>query len=241
MNLMLLEKDDFQNGVAVISGRRFVHAMEVLKIAERSGECKAGVVNGPMGRAVLQELDEKGQRMILHFEPVQDPPPPLPLELVCAMQRPLTFRKIIHAAVTMGVKKIYFFHCRKVEKSYWSSPQVTPEAAMADAMLALEQTVDTVLPEFYFYDKFKPFAEDILPGIVAGKRFLAAHPAGAKPCPVDLQESAVLTIGPEGGFTDYETEVWQAAGAELVTMGPRILRSEVAVPALIGRLYPGRG
>ena len=112
--------------------------------------------------------------------------------------------------------------------------------AMADAMLALEQTVDTVLPEFYFYDKFKPFAEDILPGIVAGKRFFAAHPAGEKPCPVDLQEPSVLTVGPEGGFTDYETEVWQAAGAELVTMGPRILRSEVAVPALIGRLYPGR-
>ena len=58
---------------------------------------------------------------------------------------------------------------------------------------------------------------------------------------MDLQEPAVLTVGPEGGFTDYETEVWQAAGAELVTMGPRILRSEVAVPALIGRLYPGRG
>ena len=87
------------------------------------------------------------------------------------------------------------------------------EAAMADAMLALEQTVDTVLPEFYFYDKFKPFAEDILPGIVAGKRFLAAHPAGAKPCPVDLQEPAVLTIGPEGGFTDYETEVWSPFGS----------------------------
>lgn len=241
MNLMLLEKEDFQDGVAVIRGRRFTHAMEVLKIAQRSGECKAGVVNGPVGKAVLLAVDEAGQEMRLCFEPAGMPPPPLPLELVCAMQRPLTFRKIIHAAVTMGVKKIYFFHCRKVEKSYWSSPQVSEEAAMADAMLALEQTVDTVLPEFHYYDKFKPFAEDILPGIVAGKRFLAAHPAGAAPCPVDLQEPAVLTIGPEGGFTDYETEVWKNAGAELVTMGPRILRSEVAVPALIGRLYPGRG
>ena len=240
MNLMLLEEGDFQDGTAVIRGRRFVHAMEVLKIAQRSGECKAGIVNGPVGKAFLLNVDEAKQEMRLQFEPGGTPPPALPLELVCAMQRPLTFRKIIHAAVTMGVKKIYFFHCRKVEKSYWSSPQVSADAAMADAMLALEQTVDTVLPEFYFYDKFKPFAEDILPGIVAGKRFFAAHPAGEKPCPVDLQEPAVLTVGPEGGFTDYETEVWQAAGAELVTMGPRILRSEVAVPALIGRLYPGR-
>lgn len=240
MNLMLLEQGDFQGEMAVVRGRRFVHAMEILKIAQRSGECKAGLVNGPVGKAVLQELDEENQQMILRFEPLTLPPPPLPLILVCAMQRPLTFRKIIHAAVTMGVKKIYFFHSRKVEKSYWSSPQVTPEAAMADAMLALEQTVDTVLPEFSFHDKFKIFAEDVLPGIVAGKRFLAAHPAGIQPCPVDLQEPCVLTIGPEGGFTDYETALWQEAGAELVTMGPRILRSEVAVPALIGRLYPGR-
>ena len=241
MNLMLLEKTDFaDDGTAVIGGRRFVHAMEILKMAERSGECKAGIVGGRIGRAVLLSVDETQQTMRVRFEPLRDPPPELPLVLLCAMQRPLTFRKIIHAAVTMGVKELHFFHCRKVEKSYWSSPQVAPEAALADARLALEQTVDTILPRIFFHDRFKPFVEDILPGIVAGRRWLAAHPAGGAPCPVDSPTPVALTVGPEGGFTDYETGMLAEAGAELVTIGPRILRSEVAVPALIGRLFPGR-
>ena len=241
MNLMLLEKTDLtEDGVAEIGGRRFEHAMEVLKMAERSGECKAGIVGGRIGRAVLLAVDESRRTMRLRFEARNDPPPALPLVLLCAMQRPLTFRKIIHAAVAMGVKEIHFFHCRKVEKSYWSSPQVTPEAARADALLALEQAVDTILPDIFFHDRFKIFVEDELPAVVAGRRWLAAHPAGTAPCPVDCREPVALTVGPEGGFTEYETAMLTAAGAELVTMGPRILRSEVAVPALIGRLFPGR-
>ena len=198
------------------------------------------IVGGRIGRAVLLAVDEVRQTMRVRFEPLRDPPPALPLVLLCAMQRPLTFRRIIHAAVSMGVKELHFFHCRKVEKSYWASPQVAPEAAHADALLALEQSVDTILPQILFHDRFKPFVEDELPGIVAGKRWLAAHPAGSTPCPVDIAVPAALTVGPEGGFTDYETGMLAEAGAELVTMGPRILRSEVAVPALIGRLFPGR-
>ncbi len=239
MNLMLLEPADFaEENVAVISGRRFTHAVEVLKMAERSGECKAGLLNGSVGRGELVSLDETRQTMRIHFTPLHEPPAPLPLALACAMQRPLTFRKIIHAAVTMGVKELHFFHSRKVEKSYWSSPQVAPDAAMADAHLALEQAVDTVEPRIFFHDKFRIFAEEVLPEIAKDKLLLTAHPAGKEPCPVNCRCPAVLTIGPEGGFTDFETELLQGIGARLVTMGPRILRSEVAVPALISRLYP---
>jgi 16S rRNA (uracil1498-N3)-methyltransferase len=37
-----------------------------------------------------------------------------------------------------------------------------------------------------------------------------------------------IFIGPEGGFEDAEIEHAQAAGATIVTMGPRVLRSETA-------------
>ena len=43
----------------------------------------------------------------------------------------------------------------------------------------------------------------------------------------------VLVVGPEGGFSDAEAEVARARGAELVTLGPRVLRTEtVALAAL---------
>ena len=54
--------------------------------------------------------------------------------------------------------------------------------------------------------------------------------SGAEPGPW------AILIGPEGGFIPYEVEALQRAGCEPVSLGPRPLRVEQAVPALLGRL-----
>jgi 16S rRNA (uracil1498-N3)-methyltransferase len=41
-------------------------------------------------------------------------------------------------------------------------------------------------------------------------------------------ETVSLFIGPEGGFEASEVEFAREAGAEMVSLGPRILRSETA-------------
>lgn len=42
------------------------------------------------------------------------------------------------------------------------------------------------------------------------------------------QKRISIVVGPEGGFTDAEVEALTSIGAELVTLGPRILRTETA-------------
>jgi 16S rRNA (uracil1498-N3)-methyltransferase len=54
-------------------------------------------------------------------------------------------------------------------------------------------------------------------------RSLRASLRGAK-----RPEIVSLFIGPEGGFEDAEVELAREAGAEIVSLGPRILRSETA-------------
>jgi 16S rRNA (uracil1498-N3)-methyltransferase len=55
---------------------------------------------------------------------------------------------------------------------------------------------------------------------------------GRKPLPLALRNRAdhdvLLTVGPEGGFTRNETAVAQRAGAQLVHLGARRLRTETA-------------
>jgi 16S rRNA (uracil1498-N3)-methyltransferase len=46
----------------------------------------------------------------------------------------------------------------------------------------------------------------------------------------------LLVIGPEGGFSHAEAERAAAAGAHLITLGPRILRTETAALALVSIL-----
>jgi 16S rRNA (uracil1498-N3)-methyltransferase len=45
--------------------------------------------------------------------------------------------------------------------------------------------------------------------------------------------AAALIIGPEGGLAEHEAELARTAGAELVTLGRRILRTETAAIAAL--------
>lgn len=237
MNRLLITPDDLETpDVAVIGeDRRFRHVLDVLKLSERSGRCRVGMLGGKVGTADLISMDRTAGRLRLKLRLTSDPPPPLPAVLVAALPRPHTFRKVLHAATTMGVKRILFIHASKVERSYWSSSALRDDAVRENLLLALEQSGDTVMPTVEFRRRFKPFVEDELPGLCEGRRAVVAHPGAGEMC---TQSTAPLTlcIGPEGGFTEYEVSVMCACGARAVTFGPRVLRTEVAVPALLARL-----
>ena len=53
------------------------------------------------------------------------------------------------------------------------------------------------------------------------------------PDPRTLSEGVVLCIGPEGGWEDGEVEQARAAGYEIFSLGPWILRAETAAIAAV--------
>lgn len=75
-----------------------------------------------------------------------------------------------------------------------------------------------------------------------GARLLVAHPdPGARTLTTvtpDARPYAVF-VGPEGGFLEAEIDRLREAGAELVTLGPRVLRVETAAVALLAALTVG--
>lgn len=147
-------------------------------------------------------------------------------------------KRILVDATSLGVKRICFINSYRVDKSFWSSPLLAPETIAEKCRLGLEQTIDTVLPQVTLHPRFRPFVEDELPAMVGGTRALVAHPAGDQECPRSVTGEVTLAIGPEGGFIPFEIDLLHsAAGFEPVTLGPRILRVDTAVPALIGRLF----
>ncbi len=50
------------------------------------------------------------------------------------------------------------------------------------------------------------------------------------------EDEITIMIGPEGGYTDQEVEEARDKGAIIITLGPRILRTELAAPAVLARL-----
>ena len=199
--------------------------------------CKAGVMGGPVGNAEI--LAMAGDHAEVRFTPHGEPPPPLKVILCCALPRPLTFSKIIHCAVTCGVKRICFFHSAKVEKSYWQSSRLADDAIREEVVLALEQCADTVFPEITFHRKFRRFVEDELPVIVPKNALkIFGSPGADAPVPAGAAcgGEVALVIGPEGGLNDFEELTLRDHGFAGVTLGFRILRSEFAVNAFLSVL-----
>lgn len=237
MNIVLLTAQDFvtDNTAVIRDARRCEHIRSVHN-ANVGDPLKVGLVNGKMGSAQLQAIDA-AEITLANINLDCLPPPALPLTLLLGLPRPKMLKRILQTVATLGVKKIILINSYRVEKSYWQTPWLTPEAIQAQLILGLEQACDTHLPEVRLAKRFKPFVEDELADLAQNSRALVAHPYTTQACPAQMNEVVTLAIGPEGGFIPYEVKMLEECGFTAVHLGERIMRVETAVPFLLGRLY----
>lgn len=235
MNLVLLLPEDLvAPDRAVLTGRRLAHVREVHR-AGLGDDLTVGLLDGAMGRGRVLRLDEAALELALTLD--QAPPPKLPLTLVIAVPRPKVLNRVVAAAASLGAARLVLLNAWKVEKAYWASPRMKPENLRDQLILGLEQARDTVLPELRLARLFRPFVEDELPGLLAGGTGLLAHPGAGAVAPKALAVPVTLAIGPEGGWIDAEVQSLLKAGLQPLDLGPRILRTETALAALVGKLF----
>jgi len=219
-----------------VRGRRARHVVEVLR-ATPGDRIAVGLLRGRTGEAVV--LEASADLVLLSVSLGGEPPPPSPVALVLALPRPKILRKVLQAVAAMGVKRLALVGTYRVERSYFASPLLAPEAIDAELRLGLEQGKDTVPPQVTLHRYFKPFVEDDLDGLFPpGRRArLVAHPGA--PGLLDSMEAgaegAVVAIGPEGGFTTYESTTLVSRGFDPFSFGPRPLRVDVAVPFAVAQ------
>ncbi|MBZ0329943.1 16S rRNA (uracil(1498)-N(3))-methyltransferase [Halomonas sp. ANAO-440] len=237
MNLILLAPGDIEHGqqACIRDPRRLRHLKEVHR-ARIGDSMTLGMAGGGIGRGELLALDEEEARFALSTLDTP-PPPPLPVHLVLALPRPRMLARSLEHVTALGVKTITLLHSKRVEKSYWQSPELAPDKINGHLVLGLEQARDTVMPKVNLAKGFRPFVEDVLPGLLETRRGLLAHPGMPQACPRGIDEPVVLVVGPEGGFIPFEVERLLEAGCEGIHLGPRILRVETAVTALLARLF----
>lgn len=235
MNLLLLDDADFVAADRVIlRDRRLTHMQEVHR-AESGDRVRVGRLGGLMGEGHLLRLEANEAELQVSFD--HAPPVKLPLTLLLALPRPKMLRRVLQTVAAMGVPRLVLLNSYRVEKSFWQTPFLEPEAIREQLILGLEQARDTALPEVIIEKRFKPFVEDRLPALAAGSLGLIGHPGPWPECPRALSEPVTLAIGPEGGWIPYEVDKLREAGLNPVQLGERILRVETAVTALLARLF----
>ena len=236
MNLLLIESGELKAGEVTLSGRRAQHLRKVLQV-EPGDTVRVGVVAGKRGTGRVLALD--GDQVRLAVECTQEPQLDLHIELILALPRPIMLQRILKQATVLGVRRFHLIRSRRVEKSFFHSPVLEPEKIRTLLLEGMEQAMDTYLPEVGIHHQFKPFMEDVLPGLEG--QGLLADPGGSGtlggiPVSGEPGQRLLLAVGPEGGWSDYELVCFTEQGFYGFTMGNRILHVDTAVVALLAQL-----
>ena len=119
MNLLLFQRTElFKNRYLRINGARAEHLTGVLGV-ELGATVRVGEWQGNIGTAQVIEMEKHS---VLLEVATLDIMPERPLtDLVVALPRPQTLKKVLETSSAMGVRRIMLIQSARVEKSYFSS------------------------------------------------------------------------------------------------------------------------
>jgi len=239
MNLIILGDADGvgENRYSVTDGRAD-HLRQVLGVAP-GDTVEVGFVDGPVGSARIEAVE--AGRVLLEVVETRKVAPPCPeIDLVCALPRPQTLKKVLFTAAMMGVRSLHLIRANRVEKSYFQSPLLQPENMRSHLIEGLAQGKRTRLPRVEVHGRFRPFFEDYVPSRQGGfpSVRLVADPEAESGLEADASgcDELLVAIGPEGGWVPFELEVMRRAGFRAFRLGPWMLRVEHAVTAVLAQL-----
>lgn len=234
MNIVLLDPRQTESEIWTISSKRQLEHLHTHVGVKVGDTLKVGIREAKRYLTEIIEISENS----IQLKPLKEEtvPEKLSVTLIVALPRPKVLRRLIMDAVTLGVDKLILIHSYRVDKSYWQTPFL--QQLDHFVTLGLEQAGDTIAPKIELYKRFKPFVEDVLPIMISEHSpAYVAHPYTNLKMPYAVDHSCTVIIGPEGGFIPYEIDLLIKNGCQAVSLGNRILRTETAIPYVLGRLF----
>ena len=173
------------------------------------------------------------------------------VSLLLALPRPLQLGRILPMIAQMGVDRLILTGAKKVPRDYFGSHLFRKPGELRRLLVeGLCQSGDVMLPRATAERSLKRFLEDDLERLFPsseGALRAFAHPQRSDqpdlPRMRDVEfppgmnptnPHVVLAVGPEGGWEeDYEINLLREHGFQQITLGTRVLRSDVAVVSLL--------
>lgn len=229
-------------GTVAITGPDARHIGRVLRLGP-GAEIIVADKAGRIGRAVITAVTPAAVNAEVRELLAADHEPPVRVSLAQGLPKGDKLEYIIQKAVELGAAAVVPLACENCTVRYdeakrgsrrdrWQKiaaeaakqcgrgavPAVAPVASLAAALAGADE--DTALIMLYEGEGGRPLA-DILAGCAAS--------------------SYLLLVGPEGGFSQAEAVLCRARGAQVATLGPRILRTETASLAALAIVLYEKG
>lgn len=236
MNLLLLSPEEAREPIE-LSGERAEHVISVLRSAV-GDSLRVGVIDGALGTARVAQI--QGGIVTLD-ELVLTETPPLPkVDLLLALPRPKVLARLLSPLAQLGVRRLYLSGAWKVERFYFDAHVLDPKELRTHLLEGLAQVKDTRVPVVTVHRSLTYLVRDELPSLLPeSTQRVLCDPQGPKLEQVVRPDAphTLFAIGPEGGFTGREETLLADHGFSPAGLGPRTLRSDIAVVSALSRLH----
>jgi len=236
-SLLVLPEELISDTQALIRGARARYLLEYhdLKLGI---EIKALLWGSGAGKAKITSIgaDQVGLNLSLDQAPLPRPN----VDLIVAVPRPQTLKKVLALSAMAGIGQLHFVKTARVEKSYLQSKSLQTENIRDELIKGMEQVCDSTAPEV-----FKEWSLSVLLEKLAqssGPRLLLLADPNSKDnltqyqSALSKQTGLTIFLGPEAGFENTEIELLLASGFKGINLGKRILRTEFALAYLLGQV-----
>lgn len=235
VNLVLVDAAEIVDGVVQLAGPRAEHVRSVLAPAPGQ-RLRIGVIDGAIGTARLVSL---APDVVLDDLALEATPEPPPIDLLLALPRPKVLARLLSPIAQLGVRRIFLSGAWKVERFYFDAHVLEPQEIRAHLLEGLSQVKDTRVPIVTVHRSIAFLLEEELDGLVpqGAQRVVLDARGPALESVLVPSRPAILAIGPEGGFTGREDALLSERRFVMAGLGPRTLRSDVAVTAALARAH----
>jgi RsmE family RNA methyltransferase len=235
MNWVLVDHSELEGGARVeLLGRRAEHLLSVLNVSVGDA-VRVCQVNGPLGVGVVEKVASSSVYLFCEWGEVPRRPK---LDLILAMPRPKVLRRLWAQVAALGVRRVFLVGATRVERFYFDSHVV--DCAVYEPLLreGLEQAGCGWLPEVFVRKNLDLFLEKECEELFATACRWVGDPTGNREWihemwNQDEQNSYVMAVGPEGGWTQDELSKLEVRGFTKVGLGRRVLRSDTATICLL--------
>lgn len=239
MNLFYTLPENIRDSYLFLEDHEAHHAVKVLRYGV--GDTIL-VTEGQGGRYTGKiESVSKAQVVVKIEEDVHQPPPVPKVTLAIGLiKKRDRLEFAVEKAVELGAWQIIIFQGNHSEKT-----GIRMDRLEMTALSAMKQSLGLWLPEILHYESLEDVLsrhpEDLV-GVADEQLTVENESEGLDE---DMQEfrkaSAMMIIGPEGGFSEFERERMEREGVVPFSLGPFRLRTETAVVSVMSRLRVGSG
>jgi 16S rRNA (uracil1498-N3)-methyltransferase len=230
LNIFYAPPQQIHGSLIELQGQEADHASKVLRYArgdsitvvDGKGNLYEGEIYDNTGNSVRIQTSEELTK------PKDQPNIRLAVGIIKKQDR---LELIVEKAVELGVRDLLFFRGEHSVKQNLRLGRLK-----SIAVSAMKQSLRAWLPELHVYDSLEEIINDYSSCNFIAARQGSAHSFGAIKKNY-LEETPLLFIGPEGGFSENEFDYLQKHNAQFISLGASRLRTETAAISSLAQYY----